>query len=53
MNIEIKKQKKVDIAKKKNFRRGELLEKYIVKILYRQDNGKFKKKYLKKLERNQ
>ena len=37
---------------KRDFRRGELLGKYIAKMLYGQDNRKFKNKYLKKLERN-
>ena len=31
----------------------ELLEKYIAKILYRQNNRKFEEKYLRKLEKNQ
>ena len=31
----------------------ELLGKYTAKLLYRQDNKKFKKEYLKKLEKNQ
>ena len=31
----------------KNFNRGELLEQYITKLLYRQDNRKFEKEYLK------
>ena len=34
------------------FREGELSEKYIAKMLYKWDDGKFKKKYLKKFERN-
>ena len=33
------------------FRRSELLGKYIAKILFGQDNRKFKNKYLKKLEK--
>jgi len=33
-------------------RRSELLEKYIVKILFGWDNKKFENEYLKKLERN-
>jgi len=37
---------KLDLAKEKDFRRGELLEKYIW------DDGKFKKEYLKRLEEN-
>ena len=34
------------------FRRSELLGKYTVKILYGQNDRKFEKEYLKKLERN-
>ena len=33
-------------------RRSELLEKYMVRILFGWNNGKFEDKYLKKLERN-
>ena len=33
-------------------RRSELLGKYTMKLLFGQDNKKFKDKYLKKLERN-
>ena len=35
MNTEVKRQKKLGIVEKKDFRRRELLEKYTVKILYR------------------
>ena len=52
MSIEVRRQKKLDIAKEKDFRRGELLGKYMAKILYGQDNRKFEKEYLRKLERN-
>ena len=48
----MRKQEKLDLAEKRNFRRGKLLEKYMVKILYRWDNEKFEKVYLKKLKRN-
>ena len=41
------------MTKERNFRRGELLGKYMVKILYGWDDEKFKNEYLKKLERNQ
>ena len=34
------------------FKRSKLLEKYIVKILFGWDNGKFENEYLKKLERS-
>ena len=37
------------MVEKKDFRREELPKKYTAKIL---DNGKFKNKYLKKLEKN-
>ena len=40
------------MAEERNFRRGELLGKYIAKMLYRWDGGKFENEYLKKLERN-
>jgi len=36
----------------RDFRRGELLEKYMAKILYKWNNRRFEEKYLKKLERN-
>jgi len=36
----------------KNFRREDLLENYIAKMLYRWNDGKFEDKYLKKLEKN-
>jgi len=34
MNAKIRRQEKFNLAEEKNFRRGELLEKYIVKMLY-------------------
>ena len=52
MNVEVRRQEKLDIAEKKDFRRGELLEKYTAKMLYRWDNRKFEEEYLRKLERN-
>jgi len=52
VNTKVRRQKKLDIAEEKNFRRGELLGKYMVNMLYRWDNGKFEDKYLRKLERN-
>ena len=36
----------------KDLRKEELLERYIAKMLYEWNNGKFNDKYLKKLERN-
>jgi len=35
INAEVKRQKKLDIIEEKNFKRGELLGKYTVKMLYR------------------
>ena len=35
MNAEIKWQEKLDIAEKRDFKRGKLPEKYIAKMLYR------------------
>ena len=52
MNTEVRRQEKLDIAEEKDFRRGELLGKFMAKILYRWDDRKFKEEYLRKLERN-
>jgi len=52
LNIEVRWQEKLDLVKERDFRREELLEKYMVKILYKWNNRKFEEKYLKKLERN-
>ena len=52
MNVEVRRQEKLDVAEEKVFRRGELPGKYIARMLYRWDDGKFKKEYLKKLEKN-
>jgi len=34
MNAEVKRQKKLDTMKEKNFRRGKLLKKYTARMLY-------------------
>ena len=52
MNTEVRRQEKLDMMEEKDFRRGELPEKYMAKMLYGWDDGKFEKKYLRKLERN-
>jgi len=52
LNVEVRQQKKLDIIEDRNFRRGELLEKYMMKMLYSWNDEKFEEKYLKKLERN-
>ena len=40
------------VGEDEEYRRMELLVKYMAKLLYRWDDGKFKGEYLKKLERN-
>jgi len=52
LSVEVRRQKKLNIAEKRDFRREELPGKYMVKMLYRWDNGQFEKEYLKKPERN-
>jgi len=52
VNIEVRQQEQLDMAKEKNFRKRELPGKYMVKMLYGWDDGKFEKEYLRKLERN-
>ena len=52
MSIEVQKQERTEVIEAQEFRREKLPGKYTTKILYRWDNGKFEKEYLKKLERN-
>jgi len=52
MDAEIRRQEKLNRAEEQDFRRGELLGKFTARMLYRWDNRKFEKEYLKKLERN-
>ena len=52
MNAEVRRQEKLDIAEERDFRRGELLGEFTVKMLYRWDDRKFEEEYLRKLERN-
>ncbi len=51
MSAEVRRQEKLDIIEEKNFRREELLGKYMAKMLYGQNDGKFEKEYLRKLEK--
>ena len=46
LNVEVRQQEREE------YKRSELPEKYIARLLYRWDNEKFKAEYLKKLERN-
>jgi len=51
--IRMKKGKEMKLnPEAEEFRRGELLGRFTVKLLYRWDDKKFDKEYLKKLERN-
>ena len=52
INAEIRRQEKIDMSEERDFRRGELPEKFTVKMLYGWDDGKFEEEYLRKLERN-
>ena len=50
--MEVRRQEKLEMAEEKDFRRGELLEKFMAKMLYGWDNRKFEEEYLRKLEKN-
>ena len=52
MNVEVRRQEKLNLAEEKDFRRTELPGKYTARILYGWDNRKFEEEYLRKLERN-
>ena len=52
INTEVRRQEKLDIVEERDFRRGELPGKFIAKMLYGWDDGKFEEEYLRKLERN-
>ena len=52
MNAEVRQQEKLDMVEERNFRREELSRKYMAKMLCGQNNRKFEKKYLRRLERN-
>ena len=52
-SVEVRRQKKLELKEEKDIRRMELPRRYMTKLLCRQENRKFKKKYLKKLKRNQ
>ena len=52
INVEVMRQERIDITEERDFRRGKLLGKFMVRMLYGWDNRKFEEEYLKKLERN-
>ena len=43
MNTKVRRQEKLDRLEKRNFRRGELPEKYIAKMLYKWDDRSLRK----------
>ena len=50
--MKVRRYEKLDKTKERDFKKEELLRKYIVKILYKQNDRNFENEYLKKLERN-
>ena len=52
MNTEVRRQEKINMTEEGDLGRRELLEKFMVKMLYRWDNGKFEEEYLRKLKKN-
>ena len=52
MSAEVRRQERINMAEERDFRRGKLLGKFIARMLYRQDDRKFKEEYLRKLEKN-
>ena len=52
MDAEVRRQEKIDMVEERDFRRRELSGKFMAKILYGWDNGKFEEEYLRKLEKN-
>ena len=52
INAEVRRQEKLYMAEKRDFRREKLPGKFTAKMLYGWDDGKFKEEYLRKLERN-
>jgi len=52
INTEVRQQEKLNMMEKRDFRKEELLGKFMAKMLYRWDDRKFEEEYLRKLERN-
>ena len=50
LGVEVRQQVGERKAEREKYRRMELLGKYMVKLLYRWDDKKFEKEYLRKLE---
>jgi len=52
INMEVRRQEKIDMAEERDFRRGELPEKFTARLLYGWDDKKFEDEYLRKVEKN-
>ena len=52
MNVEVRRQEKIDMVEERDFRREELSGKFTARMLCGWDDGKFEEEYLKKLEIN-
>jgi len=52
MSTEVRRQKKLEVVEEQDFRREKLSGRFTEKMLYRWNNGKFEKEYLRKMERN-
>jgi len=50
--MEIRKQEKIEEVEDRDFKRGELLGKFMAKMLYGWDDRRFEEEYLRKLEKN-
>ena len=52
ISAEARRQERIDMAEESDFRRGELPGKFIARMLYGWDDGKFEEEYLRKLKKN-
>ena len=52
LSAEVRRQEEIEAMGEKEFRREILPEKYMAKLLYKWNDGKFEAEYLRKLERN-
>ena len=52
ISAEVRRQERIDMAEESDFRRGELPGKFMARMLYGWDDGKFEEEYLRKLKKN-
>ena len=52
MSTEVRRQERIDMVEESDFRRGELPGKFMARMLYGWDDGKFEEEYLRKLKKN-